>query len=156
MRNTVLFALCLSLLGLSGCGGKLLPEGEVISLSLSGGHMARDSFYGYYLREKDGIFLLDANFWADENEVELEGVTVPRERVDELRVICAKYGFAEQQKKYRAPKPGKGPFVADAPMLSLAVVWENGARLDAKTDFGSERELRDFFEKLSIELSKGA
>ena len=145
-------ALGLALFGLGGCKGKPLPpEGEVISLSLGGGHMTRDSFYNYYLREKDGQVLLDTHYWVvsgdDYREIILENAEAAQEDLDALRALCDEYHFAQRQKDYR-----KGPFIADAPMLGLEAVWENGARLDADTSFGSEQALRAFFEALATRM----
>ena len=132
------------------------PEGEVVSLCLGGGHMAMDSFYSYYLREKDGQVLFDAHYWLiegdDYREITLENTAAAQEDLDAMRALCAEYGFAELQKAYRKPKPGSGPFIADAPMFGLDITWENGARLDADTDFGSEQALRSFFEALALGL----
>ena len=158
-------ALCLALFGLGGCRGKtpppedgapLPPQGEVVSLRLGGGHMTRDSFYSFYLREQDGRVLLDAHYWiadgGDMREITLEAAAAAPEDMDALRALCGEYSFAERQRTCRKQEPAPGLFIADAPVFGMEVVWENGARLDADTDFGSEQALRDFLETLANRL----
>jgi hypothetical protein len=167
MKKMIAFAaLALALLGFGGCRGKtpppedkasLPPEGEVVSLSLGAGHMTRDSFYSFYLREKDGQVLFAAHFWimedgGDIREITLESAAAAPEDLAVLRALCREYGFAERQQTYRKPTPDPNLFIADAPMFGLDVRWENGARLDADTAFGSEQALRDFFEALANRL----
>jgi len=163
-RFIAITALGLALFGLGGCGKKTPPEpgpglsaqGDVVSLTLGENHMTRYDFYSYHLREKDGQILFDAHYWAEEDEeyreITLENAAAAREDMEALRALCGEYHFAERQRDYRKPKPGSGPFVADAPTLGLDVIWENGARLDADTDFGSEQALRAFFETLATRL----
>ena len=45
MKRTLAFALVAVLAVIGGFREKMTPEGELISLCLGGGHMARDSFY---------------------------------------------------------------------------------------------------------------
>jgi len=128
------------------------PEGKVISLSLGGGHMSRYSFYNFYLREKNGRVLYDARFWTGNNEIALGNAVAAREDMEALRALCEQYALAERQRTYRKRKPGSGPFMYDAPMRSLDVRWENGARLDAGIDFPEIPELRDFLEALAVRV----
>lgn len=160
-----LAALSLALLGFGGCKEKPpqpsrppqpAPEGNVISLSLSGGHMTRDSFYSYYLREKDSQVLFDANCWVDGREITLESATATQENMEELRALCETYNLARRQQTYRKPDPNARPFLRDAPMRRLSVRWENDAQLSAGIDFGNLDDLLVFFEELAIEISKGA
>jgi len=128
------------------------PEGKVISLSLGGGHMSRFSFYNFYLREKNGQVLFDARFWAGGKEIALGNAAAAQEDMDALRTLCEQYALAERQRTYCKPIPGSGPFMYDAPMRSLDVRWENGARLDAGIDFGNLDDLRDFLEALAVRI----
>jgi len=153
-RLTACAALALALLGFGGCRGTPPPEGEVVSLSLGGGHMTRDSFYSFSLREKNGQVLFDASYLVadgdDIREVTLENAAAAQEDLDALRALCEEYGFAEKLWTRRKPKPG--PFVADGPCVHFEITWEDGTRLYADTVFDGELALHDFFEALANRL----
>jgi hypothetical protein len=113
----------------------------------------------YNLREYNGKILYSTVCKLIEDgitrDVNLSRVSATKEDMEDLCSICEKYAFAEKQQTYRPAYPScTHKYYYEALSFSLTAEWENGARLRARTFFGSEEELWAFFTELTSKIEK--
>ena len=166
---------------------KRSPEGRIVSLRLSHatitegmrkGHECtaskrgpkKDYGYSFHLREEGGELLFggrclfrditSGNFM--DRELKVEKIQAAPEDMGSLQKICKEKSLVEKWHSYPKAKIADKKFIGqragDIGRHRLEVIWENGARLDARlcydTDIIPSRELKSFFSELAKRLDK--
>ena len=128
-RLAAVMSLFAFLAGLLGCTKE--PEYEVSQLraiAISCSHMDRRYGYSFFLHQEEDQWLLDANCFTQDREVETEfsGKAVESGEIDTLLDVLERNGTIEYAETYKEPE--KTYQVMDETVYSLSLTFEDDAR----------------------------
>ena len=151
-RLAAVMSLFAFLAGLLGCTKE--PEYEVSQLraiAISCSHMDRRYSYSFFLHQEEDQWLLDANCFTQDREVETEfsGKAVESGEIDTLLDILERNGTIEYARSYREPKR---LFQAlDDTGYGLSLTFADDARYSVSSIGTAQPELEAFFYRLAEE-----
>ena len=151
-RLAAVMSLFAFLAGLLGCTKE--PEYEVSQLraiAISCSHMDRRYGYSFFLHQEEDQWLLDANCFTQDREVETEfsGKAVESGEIDTLLDILERNGTIEYAGSYREPKR---LFQAlDDTVYGLSLTFADDARYSVSSIGTAQPELEAFFYRLAEE-----
>lgn len=152
-RKTVTVMCLLSALaGLFGCSKAQRHEvSQIVSVSISCGHMDRRYSYSFFLRKENGQWLFDADCFTDDFETPtvFENKAVGSDDITELFDIIEKNETVKFAETYKKPK--KIFEVLDETMYGLCLTFDDGSRYNADSIGSAMQELESFFYRLAEE-----
>lgn len=129
--------------GMFGCGkAQEYNIDDIISVSVSCGHMDYSYSYSFYIRKVENEWLLDADFATDTESPHTvyECRTVTNEDAEGLLNTVREQNLTEKLKKYKEPKT---KYVAlDEAAKYTSILFSDGERIGAAT---VNNELHDCF-----------
>ena len=119
-----------------------VPPEEVVSVRFSRSAVDRRDSFSFYLREKDGAFLLDGRFMDEaEQAIEFEGREVSSDVMDTCREMLE--GLLPLQEK---PEPDAE--VLDGEEVRLEVTGQDGRKVPLEILPDQQESFRSFFIKI--------